>query len=273
MKTLPVYVSVCAVTIIMAGCTSDEAHWDELAMRQRALDYYSDEIMDNLIRGSNGMVMLHVDIAGLTALVTTRLSATVGGGQTLMDTNERVTQVPVISAGNIVRGAVQVMSTATQMAMRPFSFSLNPERDNALTVDAQPVVDDPTVYTPYIKFLQLKSPEDWKPNDWGNSGTSNKIAKTDTFGKGKITFEGIPLGNIFSVQSVDASTPPPAYVPGTLKKWGHKVYFVPWCYRQAYSDLCLILTQRPFSQKPQGTPSSTAKRTLQKAIELQLQTM
>jgi len=135
MKTLPVYVSVCAVTIIMAGCTSDEAHWDELAMRQRALDYYSDEIMDNLIRGSNGMVMLHVDIAGLTALVTTRLSATVGGGQTLMDTNERVTQVPVISAGNIVRGAVQVMSTATQMAMRPFSFSLNPERDNALTVD------------------------------------------------------------------------------------------------------------------------------------------
>jgi hypothetical protein len=47
---------------------SDQAHWDERLMRDRALDYYTDEIMDNLIRAKNDFLFIHMDIISDSAL-------------------------------------------------------------------------------------------------------------------------------------------------------------------------------------------------------------
>jgi hypothetical protein len=188
-----------------------------------------------LIRAKNGLLILHVDLGNLTTTVQTKLAAAVGGGQTLNDTATRQTTV----GGTLARGAVGIVSTATQLAIRPITFSLNPERDNQIAVTENPTFGDTAdVYRPYIQFLNLRSPK---------QSIYTSVSKTVDFDK------------IDSIRSWDARTPPPkdTYIQGTLKKWkgDNRYYYIPKSYRQAYFDLCCSLMWR-------GGPSKNAQQTL-----------
>ena len=92
--------------------------------------------------------------------VATKLAANVSGGQTLNNTAARQTSV----GGMLAKGAVGVVSTATQLATRPFTFSLNPERDNGIQLNLVPVFgDQENVYGYYIQYLNFQSPKDpWR---------------------------------------------------------------------------------------------------------------
>jgi hypothetical protein len=145
-----------AVTIL-AGCTSMEVRYDAEGVRLAMLDFYQNEIMDNLIRARSGLPFIHVDLSNLTATVQTKLGAQVGVGQTLNDTAARQTTI----GGSLVHGAVGIVTTATQLAVRPFTVNLNPERDNQIAVTENPTFgDDADIYQRYIQFLNLQSPNE-----------------------------------------------------------------------------------------------------------------
>jgi hypothetical protein len=84
--------------------------------------------MDNLIRGSKGELFVHVDITGLSALPGSKLSASVGSGESLARTHG-----PTVVAGAIV-------NTITRVVTTPFTASVTPERTNNLTIASTPVI-------------------------------------------------------------------------------------------------------------------------------------
>jgi hypothetical protein len=211
---------------LLVGCSTQEAYIDAAVVRQNATDFYSDEILENLIRASNKLLFLHVDLQTMQAIVADKLTAQVGGGQTLNNTSTRQTSV----GGMLAKGVVGIVTTATQLAVRPFTFTVSPERDNTIQLVLAPAFGNlDNVYNYYIQFLNFKSPtQAWK------------LASS-------APFPPLDFTNIRSLESTDASNPPNAgsYVPGTLKRWGGRYYYIPKAYRQKYFELGLMLMQRP----------------------------
>jgi hypothetical protein len=187
-------------------------------MRKHVIDYYNDEIMDNLIRAHNHLPFVHVDIVSLSANSNSKLAGTVNGGQTLNNTQTTQTTNQIVRTGtngtsttagislsHMVAGTLGVMSTAVNMATRPFTVSVNPEHSDNLTVVANPVLgtgvggEVKAIYDLYINHGYIVT--------WNDSPNS--------------------------------LTPDRDYVPGTMKRWedGH-YYYVPIGFKEAYFQLC-----------------------------------
>ena len=216
---------VIATGLLLTGCAA-QVHMDSVNLRDRAVAYYGEEIMDNLIRGRNGMLMLHVDITSLNADVRNQMAANFGGGQSLTHTSE------VENEKNNTTGVAQVLNFATLAASRPSTFSLTPQNTDDLQILAAPVVDDPQVYIPYIQYLKLTHP--------GEELSSQPLRNLR-----------IPEEVSSIVETADPRRKPDNtaltendYVKGTLTKWGKKWYYVPIAYKQPYFELCLALLGR-----------------------------
>ena len=53
--------------VLLTGCTATVVRWNSVKMREEIIAYYNDEIMDNLIRMSEGLPFVHVDISSVSA--------------------------------------------------------------------------------------------------------------------------------------------------------------------------------------------------------------
>jgi hypothetical protein len=122
-------VVLAALFLVLGGCTTTHVHWDAVQMRQQVVDYYNDQIMDNLVRAVNGQPFVHVDVTGLQAIATSKLAGSAGGGETQMHTN----------GTNPAATAAGIVSTFSRVVTRPFAFSVSPERDENLTINSVPV--------------------------------------------------------------------------------------------------------------------------------------
>ena len=114
-------------------------------LRREVHQYYEKEIMTNLVKAANGSFFIHTDINQLNATVSQKLTATVGGGQTLTNQGSRM-------------GAT--LNASTQ-AVRPFTFGVTPEQDNTLVFNTVPVINDPTIYNAYVSYINLELPTGW----------------------------------------------------------------------------------------------------------------
>jgi len=141
----------CIAVIFLAGCTTTHVQWDAVQMREQVVDYYNGQIMDNLIRAVNGQPFVHVDVTGLQAVVGSKLAGSVNGGQTETHTNGTS---PALAA-------VGVIGTFSRAVMRPFTFSVSPERTDSLTISSVPAigVNAPGIYDLYLRFLNLSGPD------------------------------------------------------------------------------------------------------------------
>src|SRR5206468_7615718 len=83
--------------VFLACCTTTHVQWDAVQMREQVVDYYNDEIINNLIRAVNGEPFVHVDVTGLQAIATSKLAGTAGGGE--MQTHTTGTSPAVTAAG------------------------------------------------------------------------------------------------------------------------------------------------------------------------------
>ena len=91
------------------------------------MEYTEEQIMDNLIRAKERRAIVHFDPSKVTAQVKTALTGTVGGGQTL------------------TRGGT-LLGHAVVSAVRPFTFSATPSRDNTIGLDVSAVLEKNEVY-------------------------------------------------------------------------------------------------------------------------------
>jgi len=151
MKKLFPAILVAALSFLFVACTTTHVQWDAVQMREGVVDYYNDEIMDNLIRAVSGQPFVYVDVGGLTANATSKLAGTVNGGQTL--TNTGTNQKSITTGG--MNAGMTIMGTISRMAMRPFSFSVTPERSENLVIAGAPVIGANGATTPDVYDLYL----------------------------------------------------------------------------------------------------------------------
>jgi hypothetical protein len=250
-------VEILVFTLLLSGCAHTEARYDSFKLRDTAIAYYQDQIMDNLARARNGQLFLHVNLTNLNTQITSKLAGTANGGQSLANTGSR----QVTSKRATVP---QIVSTISSVATRPFTFSVNPERDDQITVTGVPQYTDPFVYDMYLRFLALSVPGPLIFNgsltDKGGTDTipdvsdSKKINSVRERQKDEILTEGGTVRD----QKEDGTT---HYVPGTLHRFANKDYYVPIEYKQAYFDLCVAILGRVVTA-PTSEKSGTGRKTL-----------
>src|SRR5205814_3841078 len=97
--------------------------------------------------------------------VTSKVVPTVGGSRVGTDvrtktpTHSTVTtaQTTAGAAGqtvvNTVAKTFSAVGGVVETVAKPFNWGVSAERDNAISVQADPLLDEPDVYAAYIKFL------------------------------------------------------------------------------------------------------------------------
>jgi hypothetical protein len=223
---------------LLTGCAATQIHYDAEKLRQKVLDFYAEEIMDNLIRASNGLFIVQLDLYDLTATVTTKLPVTVGGGQ-------MITHQDNLSAAGLLASAVKT-------AARSFNLSTTPERDDVLLFDLKPTfTDEGHVYAGYLQFLNLPDGQNLRLEA---GGSGKELILRSTYNSLKTRQAG---------ESVNC-------IPGTLRRSGNAEYYIPAQYKQAYFDLCLKLVQRggvPIAGSPKKASEFIYKSPLEKDLE------
>jgi hypothetical protein len=99
-------------------------------MRTQAMNFYAEQIIENLIRGKNGLLFVHVNI----------------------DDQVAKTTVGTDGSGSAVRLSAAAIS-------RTLSASITPKASDEVTVSTEPVTNDGETYKPYLQFLNLDNPE------------------------------------------------------------------------------------------------------------------
>ena len=158
----------CVITIFFASCAvldTHQAKLDQQQLRDVLMDYTQDQILDNLIRASNGLPIVHFDLSNITGQVTSKFTPTVGGGRNVTDvrtrtpmhstvtTNQTTTAATGQTIVNTVAKTVSAVGGVVETVAKPLSWGVGEERDNGISVQADPLIDEPDVYAAYIRFL------------------------------------------------------------------------------------------------------------------------
>ncbi|MFO0806428.1 MAG: hypothetical protein U0791_25265 [Gemmataceae bacterium] len=104
-------------------------------MRSALLDMYTDQVMDNLIRTSQGLPIVQLDYTDITGTVTQSGGGSYGGEQTY----------------ETARSAFRAVATKTFTNV--LNYSASAKNENQLTITANPVLNNNEVYNAYLEFL------------------------------------------------------------------------------------------------------------------------
>jgi hypothetical protein len=258
---LKTYSGVLVASLV--GCTTTQLRWDAIGMRQQVIKYYNDEIMENLIRTDQELPFVHVDITGLTTIDTSQISGTVAGGETSSFTQTSP-------------GMASALRTIGRMVTSPFSYSVSPQRGNSLQFSAAPVlapvvVDTDETKTPSKGLVTTKETEvrekrggPVKQLVTEKTQPPSEQPKPTTVYKLYENFVRANKGTAF--RSVDGLFPPPenAYVPGTLKRWGSRYYYInnDKVSKERYYRFCKILFT-----KSQAQPQAKQLQAVETAVQ------
>ncbi|HKB37276.1 MAG TPA: hypothetical protein VKD72_12550 [Gemmataceae bacterium] len=132
------FFAVVAVALWLCGpgCRSAHLKMDQDCMRAALLDLYTNQIMDNLIRASNGYPIVQLDYSDITGTVTQNANASYGGNQTLQTARNEL--------------GVTTLRQFTNF----FEYSIGGSQENQLTITANPVLNNNEVYNAYLEFLE-----------------------------------------------------------------------------------------------------------------------
>ena len=279
----------CVIPVVcLAGCMATQNRWQATQMRQQVMDYYNDQIMENLIRTKEDLPFVHVDVTSLTTTDGSTLSGSVGNGETTSFTRTSPSSnAPMLGA----------LHTIARGVMRPFSYSVTPSRNTSLQILASPVLgqlpsqgttttttkDETELTTGPVKSPGGKSPEG-KPPEGTPTPTPAEPQQTSvkrTTSKEVTVNQAKPktvyaLYKGFLCKHSDAlqhwPVPPKSgYVPGTIKRWGTPLkadyYFIVddegRVNRKAYRNLCQDL----FTKGPGGSVQGAVQAQANAAVE------
>ena len=121
---------LCLTSI--CGCAVRTLHKDQNQIRAALLDLYTDQIMDNIVRATNGMPIIQLDYANANGTVTYKQSASLGEDQTV---------------GQVINAARTVTSV--------IRASISGDRTNQVALTASPVITSNEVYDAYLQFIAI----------------------------------------------------------------------------------------------------------------------
>jgi hypothetical protein len=253
--------------VLLAGCTSAQVRWDATKMRKDVMVYYNDQIMENLIRAKEHLPFVHVDIQSLTSQGASQISGTISAGETITNTgtqqrtNQTVTtDTTSATPSHVVAGTIGIVSTLVHAAMRPFTYSVSPQRSETLSITSAPALGSQAIAAPDPTPMPDPTP---KPE----LALTRETETTDKDGKVSTAKERTlkparqpPTRTIYDLYEKFARNPPEGkgrlssspteppkgtYVPGTLKKWrtddSSEYYFIAKKNKEEYYKLCKAL--------------------------------
>ena len=204
------------------GCIATQNRWQATQMRQQVMDYYNDQIMENLIRTKEKLAFVRVDVTSLTTTDAASLTGTIGGGETTGFTRN--------SPSSSLVGALH---TITRTVSRPFSYSVAPARNTSLQILASPALgtlpaeSQTTSKTTKKTETTMPAPPEppTKPDKTKESVKTTTIEEETLKSKPRTVYDLYDgfLCNYRNALVSNGSTPPKAgYVPGTIKHWRTK---------------------------------------------------
>jgi hypothetical protein len=131
----------CGILLVMTGCAANDLRRDQDQIRGALLDLYTNQIIDNLIRASNGMPIIQIDYTNATGNVTAKETASFSDMQA--DTKTRMLALPA--------GALSF----TRVLATTISGGFGAEHTNQIAVTGTPVTTANEVYDAYLEFLNL----------------------------------------------------------------------------------------------------------------------
>jgi len=233
--------------VCLTGCTATVVRWNSVRMREEIMAYYNDEIVDNLIRMSEGLPFVHVDVSSVSAAGLSQVSGTVGGGDT-----ESFTKT---SPSSSMMGALRTIARA---AMTPFAYSVTPLHNDTLTMTAVPVIGPlPADSQTASKTTKTEVTEPIKPDP------NTKTTKTKTE---EVTEKPSATTTIYEIYRDFLCKCPNAlghknlrpnkdeFVPGTLKIRATGFYYIHKNCQDEYTKFC----ERLFTQSRGKGPGKTS---------------
>ena len=251
----------CAPVVALAcltGCIATENRWQAGQMRQQVMDYYNDQIMENLIRTTKHLAFVHLDITTLTTTDGATLAGSVGGGETR---NFNRTSPPALAA----------LHTISRGVTRPFTWSVSPQRTTSLQIVASPALGTlpATGQTSSKTTTTSVTTEPVKPPDETQKSVKTTTTKEETSTPSQLktvydTYDWFLKTYPHALASNGSIPPNTGYVPGTIKRWG-KPFSPEYFYivdddndRKGYEILCKTLFSKGSGQSIEGAVRAQA---------------
>jgi hypothetical protein len=135
--------------ICLSGCAVHEAHKDHDLIRSTLLDLYTNQIMDNLVRTSNGLPIIQLDYTNASAQVT--LMSTIGTMDNQATTATNLLNLPAATLA------------ATRTLMTTLAGNASATNSNQVSIGAVPLITSNDVYDAYISYMDSeKNPDGLK---------------------------------------------------------------------------------------------------------------
>jgi hypothetical protein len=128
---------------VVSGCRAHQLLHDQDQFRQTLMNLYTNQIMDNLIRASQGLPIIQVDYTAVTGTITQEAAAGIGGSQTFDATRQFA--IPPVA------------HTLTRRLSQAFNYTANAKQTNQMGVEAKPLLGDAKVYNAYLNFVFTRS--------------------------------------------------------------------------------------------------------------------
>jgi hypothetical protein len=207
--------------------------WQATQMRQQVMDYYNDQIMENLIRTKEHLPFVHVDVTSLTSTDAATLTGTVGAGETPSFARTSRGSTPTAT------GFASAVHTIARGVTRPFSYSITPTRNTSVQILASPVLGtlpaNGQTTSKTTNKVETTGPDPKDPTKSVKTTTEEEtqsskskpetiytvyeefVRKYDQDSVKKDQDKGFCHAKTVSSQD---------YVPGTKKRWGDEYYYI-----------------------------------------------
>ena len=124
----------------LTGCAAHQIQNDNEKIRATLLNLYTNQVMDNLVRASNGLPIIQLDYTNASATVTVENTASLNN--VLTTTNN-----------NVLTMAAAPMLVLTRTTMNLLTGGLGANNTNNITIMANPMLTNNEVYNDYLTFL------------------------------------------------------------------------------------------------------------------------
>lgn len=142
---------LCVWCLLISGCVVNQLRNDQDRIRLMVQELQTNQLMDNLVRASNGMPIIQLDYSAAQTTVTMKDSAMVSDGN-------------AVTHSNVLTTAATTTVMTTRMAVNTLMSSLSFDHTNEVAVGATPLTTSVEAYNAYLQFLAIPGSLQVSPN-------------------------------------------------------------------------------------------------------------
>jgi hypothetical protein len=142
---------LCFWCLLISGCVVNQLRNDQDRIRLMVQELQTNQLMDNLVRASNGMPIIQLDYSAAQTTVTMKDSAMLSDGN-------------AVTHSNVLTTAATTTVMRTRMVVNTLMSSLSLDHTNEVAVGATPLTTSVEAYNAYLQFLAIPGSLQVSPN-------------------------------------------------------------------------------------------------------------